>query len=115
MPVAALITKRIPSNSHVEFDGISLSNFSFCYKFLFRFISIYIDENYEEERRNIFPQDNQSIILIDKIDHYFDHDILFLGTAFCNHQGQSYQGVVRNTLATVLTIEDAVLLHKPEE
>ena len=37
-----LTNKIIPSNSHVGFEGISLSSFSSCYKFLFQFIVVYI-------------------------------------------------------------------------
>ena len=37
-----LTNKRIPSNSHVGFDGISLFNFSSFYKSFFEFIGVYI-------------------------------------------------------------------------
>lgn len=55
------------------------------------------------------------IILVYQIHNHFHHHILLLGTAFGNHQGECHERVVGYTLASVCGIENAVLLHEPQE
>ena len=79
------------------------------------------------------------VLLIDQVHHHFHHDILFLGLTltssssfsrgivqtsltlllfvrrFSNHQSESDEGIVREPLGAVRTIEDAVVVEKPME
>lgn len=47
----------------LDLTGFLYITFSSCYKFLFQYIGVYIDENCEKEKRKNFPQDNFSILL----------------------------------------------------
>ena len=55
------------------------------------------------------------IVLVDKVDDDFDHGVLFLGSAFGDHQGEGDEGVVGNALGAVLIIKDAITVEKPQE
>lgn len=55
------------------------------------------------------------IFSIDQIDNDLDHHIHLICLAFCSHQGESYQGIVSYSFMAVRTIQDAVVLHEPEE
>ena len=41
--------------------------------------------------------------------------ILFLCTAFCYHQGESHQSIVRNALGAIFIVENAIAIEKPKE
>ena len=58
---------------------------------------------------------NKSILLINQVHHHLHHYILLLGLALGDHQGQCDQGVIGNTLAAVLAVEDAVVVEEPKE
>lgn len=55
------------------------------------------------------------IFSIDQVDDNLDHHIHLICLAFGNHQGESYQGIVSYSFMAVRTIQDAVVLHEPEE
>ena len=55
------------------------------------------------------------IVLVYQIHNHLHHHILLLGTARGNHQGECHERVVGYTLASVCGIENAVLLHEPQE
>lgn len=55
------------------------------------------------------------VALIDKIYHHFHHHVLFLRLAFGYHQREGHEGVVGNTLGTILAVKNTVVVHKPEE
>ena len=55
------------------------------------------------------------IFLVDGINHNFHHDIFLFRSAFGYHQCQSNEGIVCYTLSSVCGIQDAVLLHEPQE
>ena len=55
------------------------------------------------------------IPLIYQIHHHFYHHILFLGAALGNHQREGHEGVVRQALGAIGTVEDAVVVQEPKE
>ena len=55
------------------------------------------------------------IVLVNQVDHYFHHDILFLRTALGYHQCKSHKGVVGNAFAPIRIIKNAIAGHKPQK
>ncbi len=53
--------------------------------------------------------------LVDKVHHYLYHDIFLLRPALGNHERERNERIVGNALGTVFMIEDAIIVHKPEE
>ena len=62
-----------------------------------------------------FNKTKKLIFLIDQIHHHLHHHIFFFRLALGNHQRQGDQGVVGNTFAAVLAVEDAVVVEEPQE
>lgn len=50
------------------------------------------------------------VILVDEVDDHLHHDVLLLGAALGNHQREGDEGVICNTLATIRSIQDAMVL-----
>ena len=56
-----------------------------------------------------------SIVFVDQVYYHFHHDILFLCSAFGNHERKGDEGAVGDAFGTILTVENAVVVHKPKE
>ncbi len=55
-----------------------------------------------------------SVILVNEVHNHLHHDVLFLSAALGNHEREGNKGVIGNTLAAIQSIQNAILLHKPE-
>lgn len=58
---------------------------------------------------------NALIDFIDQVHHNLRHHILFFCTAFGNHQRQGDQCIVIQKARTVGTVENPIILQKPQE
>lgn len=56
-----------------------------------------------------------SVRLIDKIYHHFYHYIFLFRLTLCYHQREGNERVISNAFGAIGTIEDAVVIHEPEE
>ena len=56
-----------------------------------------------------------SIVFVDQVYYHFHHDILFLCSAFGYHEREGDEGAVGDAFGTILTVENAVVVHKPKE
>ena len=56
-----------------------------------------------------------SIVFVDQVYYHFHHDILFLCSAFGYHEREGDEGAVGDAFGAILTVEDAVVVHKPKE
>ena len=55
------------------------------------------------------------VSLVNQVNHDFYHHILLLCFALGNHQGQGYEGVVCQSLRTILAIEYTIIIEEPKE
>ena len=55
------------------------------------------------------------IPLVNQIHHHLHHHVLFLGATLGNHQREGHEGVVRQALGAIGTVEDAVVVQEPKE
>ena len=53
---------------------------------------------------------NPNLFSVYEIHDHLDKDVNFVHSAFGNHQGQCDKGAVGDSLGTVCTVEDAVVL-----
>ena len=56
-----------------------------------------------------------SIVSVDQVYYHFYHDILFLCSAFGYHEREGDEGAVGDAFGAILTVENAVVVHKPKE
>ena len=56
-----------------------------------------------------------SIAFVDQVHYNLYHDILFLCSAFGYHEREGDEGAVGDALGAVLTIKNAVVVHKPKK
>ena len=56
-----------------------------------------------------------SVRLIDEVYHHFYHYVFLFRLALCNHQCEGNERIVGNAFGAIGTIEDAVVIHEPEE
>ena len=56
-----------------------------------------------------------SIVLIDQIHHNLRHHVFFLRAALGNHQRQSAQRIVVQEARTIGTVENPIVLQKPQK
>ena len=56
-----------------------------------------------------------SIVFVDQVHYNLYHDILFLCSAFGYHERKGDECAVGDAFGTILTVENAVVVHKPKE
>ena len=56
-----------------------------------------------------------SIVFVDQVHYNLYHDIFFLCSAFGYHERKGDEGAVGDAFGTILTVENAVVVHKPKE
>lgn len=56
-----------------------------------------------------------SVRLIDEVYHHFYHYIFLFRLALSNHQREGNERVISYAFGAIGTIEDAVVIHEPEE
>ena len=55
------------------------------------------------------------VLLIDQINHYFYHHILFFCFTLSNHQCEGDEGVISQALRSIRAIENAIIIEEPQE
>ena len=58
---------------------------------------------------------SHSLFSVYKIHNHFDKDVHLVHPAFGDHQGQCDKGTIGDSLSSIRTVEDAVVLKEPEE
>ena len=56
-----------------------------------------------------------SIVFVDQVHYNLYHDILFLCLVFGYHERKGDECAVGDAFGTILTVENAVVVHKPKE